>query len=150
MLGMLKGCLQRFGLPKIPLVAVQPCWPLHIPILLRGFRTPKSMTKQNFLVNVHALVSIIALYVRLFCSFMSLGRLVCIQRTPKRRGSGSLRRRANGSLRDRANGSLRDRFLQKACRACMRVDMFAPRCMFIYAHARAGMRLFVLVGVYIA
>ena len=40
-------------------------------------------------------------------------------------GSGSLRRRANGSLRDRANGSLRDRFLQKACRACMRVDMFA-------------------------
>ena len=41
------------------------------------------------------------------------------------KGSGSLRRRANGSLRDRANGSLRDRFLQKACRACMRVDMFA-------------------------
>ena len=40
-------------------------------------------------------------------------------------GSGSLRRRANCSLRDRANGSLRDRFLQKACRACMRVDMFA-------------------------
>ena len=65
-------------------------------------------------------------------------------------GSGSLRRRANGSLRDRANGSLRDRFLQKACRACMRFDMFASRCMFIYAHARAGMRLFVLVGVYIA
>ena len=65
-------------------------------------------------------------------------------------GSGSLRRRANVSLRDRANGSLRDRFLQKAYRACMRVDMFAWRCMFIYAHARAGMRLFVLVGVYIA
>ena len=39
-----------------------------------------------------------------------------------KRGS---RRRANGSLRDRANGSLRDRFLQKACRARMRVDMFA-------------------------
>ena len=65
-------------------------------------------------------------------------------------GSGSLRRRANGSLRDRANGSLRDRFLQKAYRACMRVDMFTWRCMCIYAHARAGMRLFVLVGVYIA
>ena len=67
-------------------------------------------------------------------------------------GSGSLRRRANGSLRDRANGSLRDRFLQKACRACMRVDMYASRCMFVLicAHVFACMRLSVLVGVYVS
>ena len=65
-------------------------------------------------------------------------------------GSGSLRDRANASLRDRAIGSLRDRVLKKACRACIRVDMSASRCMFICAHVFACMRLSVLVCVLLA
>ena len=57
-------------------------------------------------------------------------------------GSGSLRNRANGSLRECANGTLPDRVLKKACRACMRVDMSASRCMFICAHVFTCVRVF--------